>query len=66
MRIVPAAEIDQATDLRALIEALRGAFRTDWVTPPPSQQEIVRPDGPTTVLGLAAGWTDFEAQGHAG
>ncbi len=65
MRIIPAGEIEQATDPRALVEALRTACRADWVAPGPEPHDIARPDRSPIRLELAPGWTDFAAQGHA-
>ena len=66
MRIVTAAEIEEALAWPDLIEALRTAFRGGIVTPPRHHHAIPRPDGADATLLLMPAWTDFAAQGHAG
>ncbi|MBZ6077493.1 ornithine cyclodeaminase family protein [Microvirga puerhi] len=56
MRVITAAEIDQALGFPDLIEALGDAFRGDLVTPVRHHHEIERPGTPATLL-LMPAWT---------
>lgn len=66
MRVITAAEIDQALAFPDLIEALGDAFRSDLVTPVRHHHEIARPGGPATLL-LMPAWTGpATAEGFVG
>ncbi|MEM7566500.1 MAG: ornithine cyclodeaminase family protein, partial [Pseudomonadota bacterium] len=65
MRVVTAAEIEEALTWADLIEALREAFRGGIATPPRHHHTITRPGGSDATLLVMPAWTDFAAQGHA-
>ncbi len=65
MRVITAAEIEEALTWADLIEALRTAFRGGIATPPRHHHTIPRPGGADAALLLMPAWTDFAAQGHA-
>jgi ornithine cyclodeaminase/alanine dehydrogenase-like protein (mu-crystallin family) len=65
MRIVTAAEIDQALSFPALVDALAEAFRADVVTPPRRHHTIAR-DGADATLLLMPAWTAAAQGGFLG
>jgi ornithine cyclodeaminase/alanine dehydrogenase-like protein (mu-crystallin family) len=65
MRVVAAAEIEQALDFPSLIEALRAAFRAEIETPLRHGHTIARPDGDATLL-LMPAWTREQAGAFLG
>jgi ornithine cyclodeaminase/alanine dehydrogenase-like protein (mu-crystallin family) len=65
MRVITAADIAQAITHRSMIEALRDAFRSQFVTPLRHHHTVERPDRPNSDLLLMPCWTDFKAQGHS-
>lgn len=58
MRIISAAEVEQALDYHSLVEALRNAFRSQAVAPPRHHHTITRGDDPDATLLLMPAWTD--------
>ena len=65
MRVITAAEIEEALHWPDLVEALREAFRGGIATPPRHHHTIERPGGADATLLLMPAWSDFMAQGHA-
>lgn len=65
MRIVTAAEIDQALSFPALVNALAEAFRAEVVTPPRHHHTIAR-DGADATLLLMPAWTAAAQGGFLG
>src|SRR5918993_489441 len=65
MRVVSAAEIDDALSFATLIEALERAFRGDVVVPHRHHHEIARPGSPSTLL-LMPAWTGAASEAHVG
>ena len=65
MRVITAADIAEAITHRGMIEALREAFRSKYVTPLRHHHTIARTDRPNSDMLLMPCWTDFEAQGHS-
>ena len=65
MRVVSAAEIDDALSFATLIEALERAFRGDVVVPHRHHHEIARPGSPATLL-LMPAWTGAASEAHVG
>lgn len=58
MRIIGAAEVEQALDYPGLVEALRTAFRSGVVAPPRHHHTIERGENPDATLLLMPAWTD--------
>jgi ornithine cyclodeaminase/alanine dehydrogenase-like protein (mu-crystallin family) len=65
MRVITAADIAEGITHRSMIEALREAFRSKYVTPLRHHHTINRADRPNSDMLLMPCWTDFQAQGHS-
>ncbi len=67
MRIISAAEVEEALDFHSLVEALRNAFRGGIIAPPRHHHTIACGDSPDATLLLMPAWGDDSAgPRHAG
>ena len=66
MRIYSKDEVAAKAPYRAIIEALRAAFRGRFHTPPRHHHEIARPGADTATLLLMPAWTEMTNGGEAG
>jgi ornithine cyclodeaminase len=69
MRIYSRAEVAEKAPYRAIIEALRAAFRGTFHTPPRHHHPIARPNADTASLLLMPAWTEMregEEKGYVG
>jgi ornithine cyclodeaminase len=61
LRVIGAAEVEQALDYRSVVEALRNAFRHGAVAPPRHHHTIARGEHPEATLLLMPAWSDDDA-----